>query len=122
MMSSRPPRHWAWSRPMAEPLWTSDEILAATGGRLAGAPFVASGVSIDTRTLEPGDLFVALAGVRDGHEFVEAALKSAAAGVLACRPGPGSAVMVGDTLKALEQLGAAARARAPQVRRGAVTG
>jgi UDP-N-acetylmuramoyl-tripeptide--D-alanyl-D-alanine ligase len=107
---------------MAEPLWTSDEIRAATGGRLAGPPFVATGVSIDTRTIEPGDLFVALAGVRDGHEFVEAALKGGAAGSLASQPVAGSAVMVGDTLVALEQLGLAACVRAPQVRRGAVTG
>jgi UDP-N-acetylmuramoyl-tripeptide--D-alanyl-D-alanine ligase len=107
---------------MAEPLWTSDEILAATGGALAGAPFAATGVSIDTRTLEAGDLFVALAGVRDGHEFVQTALDRGAAGVLASQPVTGAAVMVGDTLAALEQLGEAARRRAPQVRRGAVTG
>jgi UDP-N-acetylmuramoyl-tripeptide--D-alanyl-D-alanine ligase len=107
---------------MAEPLWTSDEILAATGGSLSGAAFAATGVSIDTRTIEPGDLFVALAGVRDGHEFVEAALKAGAAGALASQVVAGPAVMVGDTLKALEQLGVAARVRAPQVRRGAVTG
>ena len=59
---------------MAEPLWTSEEIAAATGGKLAGAAFAATGVSIDTRTLEPGDLFVALGGVRDGHEFAAQAL------------------------------------------------
>ena len=107
---------------MAEPLWTSDEILAATGGRPSGAPFAATGVSIDTRTLEPGDLFVALGGVRDGHEFVQTALDRGAAGVLASQTVPGSAVTVSDTLIALEQLGVAARRRAPQTRRGAVTG
>jgi len=107
---------------MAEPLWTSDEILAATGGTLAGAPFAATGVSIDTRTLEPGDLFVALAGVRDGHEFVQTALDRGAAGVLASRTLEAPAVIVGDTLRALEQLGVAARDRAPNAWRGAVTG
>jgi UDP-N-acetylmuramoyl-tripeptide--D-alanyl-D-alanine ligase len=107
---------------MAEPLWTSAEIVAATGGTMAGAPFAATGVSIDTRTLEPGDLFVALAGERDGHEFAAAALERGAAGVLASRPIGGAAVMVPDTLKALERLGEAARERAPQARRGAVTG
>jgi UDP-N-acetylmuramoyl-tripeptide--D-alanyl-D-alanine ligase len=107
---------------MAEPLWTSDEILAATGGSLAGAPFAATGVSIDTRTLEPGDLFVALAGVRDGHEFVQTALDRGAAGVLASRTLEAPAVIVGDTLRALEQLGVAARDRAPNAWRGAVTG
>ena len=54
---------------MAETLWTSDELAAATGGRANGG-FTTSGVSIDTRTLQPGDLFVALGGARDGHEFV----------------------------------------------------
>ncbi|MDE2488393.1 MAG: UDP-N-acetylmuramoyl-tripeptide--D-alanyl-D-alanine ligase, partial [Alphaproteobacteria bacterium] len=107
---------------MADPLWTSQEIAAATGGNLAGQPFAATGVSIDTRSLEPGDLFVALAGVRDGHEFVEPALMAGAAGVLASKPVAGPAVMVDDTLAALEKLGLAARDRAPQARRGAVTG
>ncbi|HWF78496.1 MAG TPA: UDP-N-acetylmuramoyl-tripeptide--D-alanyl-D-alanine ligase [Caulobacteraceae bacterium] len=107
---------------MAEPLWTSAEIVAATGGQLSGAPFVATGVSIDTRTLEPGDLFVALAGERDGHAFAAAALERGAAGVLAAKPVGGAAVMVADTLKALERMGEAARARASLARRGAVTG
>jgi len=107
---------------MAEPLWTSDEILAATGGRLPGANFAATGVSIDTRTLEPGDLFVALAGERDGHEFAALALDRGAGGLLVSQPVSGPAVVVGDTLRALEQLGEAARIRAPQTRRGAVTG
>ena len=97
---------------MAEPLWTSAEILAATGGRLEGGAFEASGVSIDTRTLEKGDLFVALAGERDGHEFVQAALAKGASGVLVSQPGPGPGVAVDDTLKALERLGVAARDRA----------
>jgi UDP-N-acetylmuramoyl-tripeptide--D-alanyl-D-alanine ligase len=107
---------------MAEPLWTSAEIMAATGGKLEGQGFAASGVSIDTRTLEPGDLFVALAGVRDGHEFVEQALAKGAVGSLAARQVPGAAVVVDDTLDALEHLGAAARHRATKARRGAVTG
>lgn len=107
---------------MAEPLWTSEEIIQATGGKLAGKPFAASGVSIDTRTLEPGDLFVALGGVRDGHEFVSQAMEKGAAGALATRQVFGSAVMVGDALQALEGLGVAARERAPRARRGAVTG
>jgi UDP-N-acetylmuramoyl-tripeptide--D-alanyl-D-alanine ligase len=107
---------------MAEPLWTSDEIAAATQGKLAGRPFDATGISIDTRTIEPGDLFVALGGVRDGHEFVAEAMEKGAVGALASRQVFGSAVMVDDPLKALERLGVAARERAPGTRRGAVTG
>ena len=108
---------------MAEhrPLWTSAEIASATGGRLEGPAFAAQGVSIDTRSLEPGDLFVALAGVRDGHEFIPAALERGAAGVLASEPGPGPRVLAPDTLQALERLGLAARERAADCRRGAVT-
>ncbi|HUZ12523.1 MAG TPA: UDP-N-acetylmuramoyl-tripeptide--D-alanyl-D-alanine ligase [Caulobacteraceae bacterium] len=107
---------------MAEPLWTSAAILAATGGRLEGAPFAATGVSIDTRTLGAGDLFVALAGERDGHAFVDAAFRRGASGALVSQPGEGARILVGDTLEALRRLGAAARERAPQARRGAVTG
>jgi UDP-N-acetylmuramoyl-tripeptide--D-alanyl-D-alanine ligase len=107
---------------MSEPLWTSSEVAAATGGALSGEAFAATGVSIDTRTLEPGDLFVALAGVRDGHEFIDQALAKGAAGALTTKPGSGARIIVGDTLAALEQLGVAARDRAPRARRGAVTG
>jgi len=107
---------------MAEPLWTSEEIIQSAGGRGSGASFVATGVSIDTRTLEPGDLFVALAGERDGHDFVAQAQAKGASGVLVTRPTAGEAIQVDDTLAALERLGVAARERAPQARRGAVTG
>jgi UDP-N-acetylmuramoyl-tripeptide--D-alanyl-D-alanine ligase len=107
---------------MADVLWTSDEIVQATGGKLAGKAFSATGVSIDTRSLEPGDLFVALGGVRDGHEFVQQAMEKGAAGAIASRQVFGSAVMVEDPLKALERLGVAARDRATGARRGAVTG
>src|SRR3954447_25605628 len=106
---------------MADPLWTSAQIAGATGGTEGGG-FTATGVSIDTRTLEPGDLFVALDGVRDGHEFVAQALAKGAAGALVTRDVGAPAVIAADALAALEQLGQAARARAPQARRGAVTG
>ena len=64
---------------MADPLWTSAEIARATGGVERGG-FSATGVSIDTRSLEAGDLFVALAGARDGHTFLEAARARATRG------------------------------------------
>ena len=106
---------------MAEPLWTSDEICAATSGLLQGAAFDVSGVSIDTRTLEPGDLFVALKGERDGHAFARDAFQKGAAGALASQPVEGPHVEVDDTFIALERLGIVARMRAPALR-GAVTG
>ena len=106
---------------MAEALWTAEEIARATGGHATGA-FAAGGVSIDTRSLEPGDLFVALAGVRDGHEFVAQAMAKGAAGALVSQPLAERAVVVADTQAALELLADTARERAPQARRGAVTG
>jgi UDP-N-acetylmuramoyl-tripeptide--D-alanyl-D-alanine ligase len=106
---------------MPEPLWAADEILAATGGRQAGGPFNATGVSIDTRTLEPGDLFVALAGVKDGHDFVSPAIARGAAAALVSRTVDVPSIVVPDTLAALEKLGLAARDRCP-ARRCAVTG
>ena len=104
------------------PLWTSEEIAAATQGERSGAPFAATGVTFDSREVAPGDLFVALTGERDGHDFIARAFAQGAAGVLASRPVQGgSAVVVADTLRALERLGVAARDRAP-ARRAAVTG
>jgi UDP-N-acetylmuramoyl-tripeptide--D-alanyl-D-alanine ligase len=107
---------------MAEPLWTSAEIAKAVGGGESGAAFDATGVTFDSRSVEPGDLFVAMAGVRDGHDFVEGAIKQGAAGALVSRPVNAPAVRVHDTFEALQKLGVAARERAPRVRRGAVTG
>lgn len=96
-------------------LWTSDAAAKATGGRVT-KPWAASGVSIDTRALRPGDLFVALTDARDGHDFVAAALDKGAAAALVSRVPAGVAVdapllIVPDVLRALEDLGRAARAR-----------
>jgi UDP-N-acetylmuramoyl-tripeptide--D-alanyl-D-alanine ligase len=107
---------------MAEPLWTSEAIGRAVDGRAYGPAFAATGVSIDTRSLEPGDLFVALAGERDGHEFAAQALAKGAAGLMVSRSVEGPAIAVPDTLQALVKLGIAARDRAPAARRAAVTG
>lgn len=103
-------------------LWTREEIVAATGGVGVGAPFSAKGVAIDSREVEAGDLFVALSGERDGADFIPAALARGAAGSLTTRAVEGSAVVVPDTLAALEAMGEAARRRAVKARRGAVTG
>ena len=59
-------------------LWTSEDAAQATGGR-ATQPFAVSGISIDTRSIRPGELFVALKDVRDGHDFVAEALSRALA-------------------------------------------
>ena len=108
------------------PLWTSFDAATATGGKTDGR-WVATGVSIDTRTLEPGDLFVALTGEsRDGHEFVADALKKGAAAALVSRQPPNVAadaplLTVSDTQAGLEGLGHAARERS-KARIVAVTG
>ena len=62
-------------------LWISRDAVAATGGT-STVEWQADGVSIDTRTLVKGDLFVALKAVRDGHEFVAQALQNGAAAAL----------------------------------------
>ncbi|MEM9716725.1 MAG: UDP-N-acetylmuramoyl-tripeptide--D-alanyl-D-alanine ligase [Pseudomonadota bacterium] len=95
-------------------LWTSKEAIAATGGTCDGS-WAATGVSIDTRSLEPGDLFVALKDQRDGHDFVADALAKGAAALVSRIP-DGVAEMdrlliVPDVLGALRDLGRAARAR-----------
>ncbi|MFA8442362.1 UDP-N-acetylmuramoyl-tripeptide--D-alanyl-D-alanine ligase [Yoonia sp.] len=97
------------------PLWTSAAAEAATGGQSTQA-WQAHGVSIDTRTIQPGDLFVALKDVRDGHDFVAQALeKGAAAALVTHRPAGVGAdaplLIVPDVLDALGALGRAARAR-----------
>ena len=105
------------------PLWTQAALEAATGGTLRGAPRAVTGASIDTRSLEPGDLFFAIRGeARDGHDFVRAALeKGAGAAVVAAAradefegigpvlavPGEGE----DPVLEAMRRLGLAARAR-----------
>ena len=95
-------------------LWTADAMQRATAGAMA-VPFEASGISIDTRTLRPGDLFVALHGESDGHAHAAQALAQGAAGVLVNRldglPQHAPALLVADTLAALHGLGHAGRAR-----------
>jgi UDP-N-acetylmuramoyl-tripeptide--D-alanyl-D-alanine ligase len=99
-------------------LWTPEEVQAATGGVFARpltAP--ATGASIDSRTLEPGDIFFAIAGPsRDGHDFVAAALERGAAFAVIARTaaprfGDGPFLLVDDPLAALTDLGRAGRQR-----------
>jgi len=102
-------------------LWTSAEAAKATGGRARGR-WAATGLAIDTRELKPGDLFIALKDVRDGHEFVADARAKGAAAVMVSRPvDEGPSIIVDDTLLGLQGLAQAARDRSPAIR-VAVTG
>ena len=105
---------------MTEPLWTAQEIARSTGG-VAKGDFVIRGIDIDSRGLSEGDLFVALAGARDGHDFVDQAIANGAAGALVSRGTAAPNVQVVDTLRGLEALGLAARDRSSALR-CAVTG
>jgi UDP-N-acetylmuramoyl-tripeptide--D-alanyl-D-alanine ligase len=97
-------------------LWTASEAAAATAGR-CNRDWSAEGVSIDSRSVGPGDLFIALAGPNfDGHDFVADALKKGAAAALVARVPQGVAadapmLVVADTMAALEDLGRAGRRR-----------
>lgn len=90
------------------------EIALWTGGTLAGADAIAHAVSTDTRTLQAGDLFVALVGEQhDGHAHVVQAAARGAVGALVARRVDGALpqVVVGDTLRALGDLASAVRAQ-----------
>jgi UDP-N-acetylmuramoyl-tripeptide--D-alanyl-D-alanine ligase len=92
-------------------LWTSEEIVAATGGT-ASRRFEVTGVTFDSREVQPGDLFVAMPGtVHDGHTFVDGAFASGAAGAIVSQPVNGPHVLVDDTFAALRALGRASRER-----------
>ncbi|MCV0428586.1 MAG: UDP-N-acetylmuramoylalanyl-D-glutamyl-2,6-diaminopimelate--D-alanyl-D-alanine ligase, partial [Roseibium sp.] len=114
---------------MSEPLWTFDAFVEAAGGSGwgdVGADI--TGISIDSRTLEPGDAFVAIKGDRlDGHDYVAAALEAGASLALVAEsrlselPEDGKYVVVDDPLEALRRIGIAARART-NARIVAVTG
>jgi UDP-N-acetylmuramoyl-tripeptide--D-alanyl-D-alanine ligase len=115
--------------PPALPLWTLDAFLAGAGARLEGnAPPIITGISIDTRSLEPGDAFFAIRGeARDGHDFVAAA-QVAGAGICVVDEvhapslkGSGPLAIVPDVLAAMEKLGQARRAEL-KARVVAVTG
>ncbi len=106
---------------MSEPLWHWDELVAATDSGQAdltgkSAPAEIGGVSIDSRSIAPGDLFVALKVERDGHDFVGQAFTNGAAAALVShayeqREDDGALIRVDDPLAALEAIGRTARAR-----------
>jgi UDP-N-acetylmuramoyl-tripeptide--D-alanyl-D-alanine ligase len=108
---------------------SADTIAAATGGRLIagdGDHYV-TGFSIDTRTLASGDLFFAIVAARDGHDFVGAAFKRRAAGLVVSKAiaipedHESFVIEVADTTRALQDLGRFVR-RASKAKVVAITG
>ncbi|MGE0281792.1 MAG: UDP-N-acetylmuramoylalanyl-D-glutamyl-2,6-diaminopimelate--D-alanyl-D-alanine ligase [Rhizobiaceae bacterium] len=102
-------------------LWTSEAMIAAMDGRPFGAmPDGITGISIDSRSLTPGEAFFAIKGdTMDGHDFATAAMAAGAALLVVAEarlPALGRLnvpmIVVTDVLVALEKLGIAARARA----------
>lgn len=113
---------------MTAELWTADALAAAMDARPGHVvPGPATGVSIDTRTLEPGNLFFAIRGdSRDGHDFVNAALDKGASAAVVSRENAATFAdrpvwIVDDVLGAMVALGRAARARTG-ARIAAITG
>ncbi len=105
---------------MTQPLWTFDAFVAAMRGRPTSVATPAvTGISIDSRTIKPGEAFFAIKGDRfDGHDYVgKAAAQGAAVAVVAEERLSALGrmtvplVVVSDVLAALEALGRAARAR-----------
>ncbi len=112
-----------------DPAWRLADVLVATGGKCVSPPADVAfrAVSTDSRAVQAGDLFVALAGDRfDGHDFVADAVRRGAAGVLVSRlPSrdlPVQVVRVPDTLTALGDLAAYRRRLLPGLKVVAVTG
>jgi MurE/MurF fusion protein len=98
------------------PLWSAAEAAQATGGK-STRDWRAVGLSIDSRSVKPNELFVALKGPNfDGHDYVGAALKAGAVAALVQRvpdglPDDAPLLVVDDTMAGLEALGQAARQR-----------
>ncbi len=99
-------------------LWTVDELILATGGRLEGdVSRVLDGVEIDSRAVGEGDIFIAIKGdSQDGHIFAAAALEAGAGIAVVSQVNDemraaGALLVVENTLTAMEQMGVASRAR-----------
>ena len=93
----------------------ASEAAAATGGRLIGSDVEFVGVSFDSRSVEPGQLFVPIVAERDGHDYIGQARSSGAVAHLTSRPDDlrrdGTAIEVADTAVALMALAAWGRRR-----------
>jgi UDP-N-acetylmuramoyl-tripeptide--D-alanyl-D-alanine ligase len=98
--------------------FTTDGVAAATRGRRLGPDVEVDGAAIDSRRIRPGQLFVPIVAERDGHDFVDDAVRAGAPAFLTARApalglehGRATVVVVPDTGRALRDLGAAARQR-----------
>ena len=92
----------------------ASEIAAAVDGRLQGPDVVVDGASHDSRAVQPGQLFVPVVAERDGHDFIADALARGARAYLTTgRIEGGTAIVVDDTVHALQQAGRLARTRVP---------
>lgn len=97
-------------------LFRTSELASATGGTLQGPDVAVDGATIDSRAVGAGQLFVPIVAERDGHAFVAAALEAGAVAYLASDAAVaasvgGTAVLVEDTLAALQAAGHLARRR-----------
>jgi UDP-N-acetylmuramoyl-tripeptide--D-alanyl-D-alanine ligase len=112
---------------MTRALWSHAELTQILGAPSAPLAALIEGVSIDTRTLVGGDLFFAIKGETDGHDYVARAFAAGAGACVVARArqsefgAQGPVFAVDDTLRAMERLGIAARART-NARIVAVTG
>ncbi len=112
-----------------DPVWNLSQVLLATGGRFVSGMPEANfrAISTDTRTLEPGDLFVALSGERfDGRAFAKEAVRKGAAGIIVSsmleEELPVPVILVEDALRALGDLAAYRRSSMPNLQVIAITG
>ncbi len=95
--------------------FSTEELARVVRGSLHGPSVTVDGVATDSRTVAGGELFVPLSAERDGHEFIDSALRAGAAAHLTERdPGEAVAIRVDDTLTALGRIGTHARDRLPE--------
>ncbi len=94
--------------------FSTSELATRLGGELVGPDVSVEGVSADSRTARPGQLFVPIVAERDGHAFIPAALAAGAPAYLTAHdPVGATAIVVADTAVALMNLGLVARERMP---------
>ena len=100
------------------------DVANATGGKVVGQNAHLDGVSFDSRSLRPGQLFVPIVAERDGHDFIDDAVARGAGAYLTTREPQGrrTAIVVPDTLAALMDLGKFGRARLDATTNGRVIG